>query len=100
MGPEVGRVIVKVGEWYTQCCWRDVSQIESEDDLQELLNDEELPVNRTWPTEEEALTALVIEEIAGADTFDDLEWYKQNKPDFYAKVMKILSTLPGGPAAC
>jgi hypothetical protein len=50
---------LKIGHWYTFCCERDLTQIASEEELEEVRNDLlEDGMNKVWETKEEALLEI------------------------------------------
>ena len=46
---------LKVGVWYTYCCWRDLCQIKDENDIEDLEGDMEDGLVHIWSTRMDAL---------------------------------------------
>jgi len=85
---------LKIGQWWTMCCERALKQIETVDEVQdiiELWDDTGVNSASVWNSFEDATTSILSGYKSGEDRFEALEVIKLNYP-VRSKIFNITKT--------
>lgn len=89
--------LAQIGDWYVMCCWRDVCQITTQEELDEFREDvaDGMWSGITYPTQESAIRANIdIHDPSDEDLRTD--WEMKFYPEVWPLVRQIALELRSG----